>query len=157
MLTALGSVNARIEGLDGGANDYLPKPFALKELYARIRSLLRSAAVATPPTRGVPGAPVLTVGDLWLDVERLVAYRGGDEVELRPKEAAILECLMQRPDRVVPRWVILDAAWGDVDAPSANDLDVHIGRIRRKIDKAFDRASLETVRGTGYRIRSDHG
>ncbi|MCW2960802.1 MAG: two component transcriptional regulator, winged helix family [Thermoleophilia bacterium] len=153
MLTALGSVDDRIDGLDGGANDYLPKPFALKELYARIRVLLRAEAITA--NAAVEAGAMLNVGDLSLDVERLAAFRGDERIELRPKEAAILACLMERADRVVPRWVIHEAAWGDVDAPSANDLDVHIGRIRNKVDKPFDRVSIETIRGAGYRIRSE--
>lgn len=160
MLTALEALDERILGLDSGANDYLPKPFALRELYARIRALLRAhrpqvlegleTAVehAHEPER-------LTVGDLTLDVDGLVAFRGSERIDLRPKEAAILASLMREPDRVVSRWTIFDAAWGDVDVPSANHLDVHMRRVREKVDRPFGRASIETVRGAGYRIRGD--
>lgn len=152
MLTAMGSVDERVVGLDSGANDYLPKPFALKELYARVRVLLRTHG---PSVAAVPGVDKLVVGDLELDVEGLVAYRGDARIDLRPKEAVILACLMRQPDRVVGRWVILDQAWTVADAPSSNDLDVHIRRVRQKVDRPFARASIETVRGAGYRIRSD--
>ncbi|MCW2924800.1 MAG: two component transcriptional regulator, winged helix family, partial [Thermoleophilia bacterium] len=99
MLTAMGAVDDRVAGLDSGANDYLPKPFALKELYARVRALLRTVArpAAAADVGGVAGE-VLEVGDLELDVEGLVAHRAGTRVDLRPKEAAILASLMRRPD-----------------------------------------------------------
>jgi len=165
MLTALGSIDDRVEGLDAGANDYLPKPFALQELYARVRALLRTVAVPpapagaeraiTPASTTIAGPELLIVGDLELDVEGLVAHRAEQRIDLRPKEAAILASLMREPDRVVGRWTILDAGWGDVDVPNANHLDVHMRRIREKVDRPFGRASIETVRGVGYRIRSD--
>ncbi|MCW2972173.1 MAG: winged helix family two component transcriptional regulator [Thermoleophilia bacterium] len=157
MLTALEAIDERIVGLDAGANDYLPKPFALRELYARVRALLRAHRPQVLPRDVViEHAPEhLVVGDLTLDVDGLVAFRGEARIDLRPKEAAILASLMRQPDRVVSRWTIFDAAWGDVDVPSANHLDVHIRRIREKVDRPFDRASIETVRGAGYRIRGD--
>ncbi|MBC7460308.1 MAG: response regulator transcription factor [Thermoleophilia bacterium] len=157
MLTAMSGVDDRIDGLDAGADDYLPKPFALKELYARVRSVLRVRRAAGPMVvaEALESIEQLVVGDLALDVDGLVAFRGDQRIDLRPKEAAILACLMRQPDRVVGRWSIFDAAWGDVDVPSANHLDVHIRRIRQKVDRPFDRRSIETVRGAGYRIRGD--
>lgn len=152
MLTAMGAVDDRVAGLDSGADDYLPKPFALKELYARVRALLRSHG---PRGASAQGVEMLVVDDLELDAAGLVAYRGDVRIDLRPKEAVILATLMRQPDRVVSRWMILDEAWGDSDAPSSNDLDVHIRRVRQKVDRPFARASIETVRGAGYRIRSD--
>ena len=145
MLTARAGVGDRISGLDAGADDYLPKPFSLEELLARVRALLR---------RG-PGHVDrrIAVGDLELDATELVARRGATAVELTQREFAILELLMRRPGRVVGRDEILRHAWSGEADPRSNVIEVLVNRIRRKIDRDVDSTRIETVRGVGYRFR----
>jgi two-component system OmpR family response regulator len=145
MLTARDAVADRVAGLDSGADDYLLKPFALAELLARLRSLVR---------RGRPARPaVLEVGDLRLDPAPRVVTRGGVEVGLSAKEFAVLETLMREPGRVLSRVELLDHAWDVAYDNRSNIVDVYIRRLRAKIDRPFGLNTIETVRGAGYRLR----
>jgi two-component system OmpR family response regulator len=147
MLTARDAVEDRVSGLDSGADDYLVKPFAIAELLARLRSLAR---------RGVPERPVvLQVGDLELDPAARAVRRGNTEIELSAKEFSLLETFMRRPGQVLSRLQILEHAWDFAYEAQSNVVDVHVGRLREKIDRPFGRESLETVRGVGYRLRED--
>jgi two-component system OmpR family response regulator len=145
MLTARDAVEDRIAGLDAGADDYLVKPFALAELHARLRSLVR---------RGRPERPtVLRVGDLTLDPARREVRRDGVEIALSAKEFALLEALMRRPGDVVTRLELIEQGWDFAYETRSNVIDVYIRRLRRKVDEPFGVSSLETVRGSGYRLR----
>ena len=147
MLTARDAVSDRVAGLDSGADDYLVKPFAIAELLARLRSLARRGGAERPP--------VLEVGDLSLDPASRVVRRAGREVELSPKEFALLEAFMRRPGRVLSRFELLEHAWDFAYEAQSNVVDVHVRRLRDKLDRPFGRRSLETVRGVGYRLRED--
>ena len=145
MLTAREAVRDRVEGLDSGADDYLVKPFALAELHARLRSLRR---------RGRPERPVvLEVGDMRLDPARREASRAGIPIDLSTKEFALLETLMQHPGEVLSRVALIEHAWDLAYESRSNVVDVYIRRLREKIDRPFGRATIETVRGAGYRFR----
>jgi two-component system OmpR family response regulator len=144
MLTARDAVADRVAGLDCGADDYLVKPFALAELHARLRSLVR---------RGHRERPVvLTVGDLYLDPARHQVRRGDVEIELSAKEFALLEALMRRPGEVLSRLALIESAWDMAYETRSNVVDVYVRRLRLKIDGPFDRCSIETVQGVGYRL-----
>lgn len=145
MLTALDSVEDKVRGLDAGADDYLAKPFAFQELLARLRSLSRRRVQPREPHR-------LQVGDLVLDLQRRRAWRGGRDIELSPKEFALLELLMRNAGRVLTRTQILDHVWGYDFAPDSNLVDVYIAYLRRKVDKGHPRPLIHTVRGHGYMI-----
>jgi two-component system OmpR family response regulator len=145
MLTAREAVSDRVEGLDSGADDYLVKPFALAELHARLRSLHR---------RGRPERPVvLEVGDLRLDPARREASRACIPIDLSAKEFALLETLMRRRGEVVSRIALIESAWDLAYEARSNVVDVYIRRLREKVDRPFGRATIETVRGAGYRLR----
>jgi two-component system OmpR family response regulator len=147
MLTARDSVEDRVAGLDTGADDYLVKPFAFAELLARLRALVR---------RGEPERPsVVEVGDLLLDPATHEVRRGSVEIALSAKEFALLETFMRRPGRVLSRYDLLENAWDFAYENRSNVIDVYVGRLRGKIDEPFGRRSLETVRGSGYRLRAD--
>jgi two-component system, OmpR family, response regulator len=147
MLTARETVADRVEGLDSGADDYLVKPFALAELHARLRSLIR---------RGKPERPaVIEIGDLLLDPARRQVRRGGTEIELSAKEFALLETLMRRHGEVLSRFDLLEHAWDLAYDARSNVVDVYIRRLREKVDRPFGRRSIETIRGAGYRLRED--
>jgi two-component system OmpR family response regulator len=149
MLTARDSVEDRVAGLDMGADDYVVKPFAFAELLARLRALVR---------RGDPERPsVLEVGELRLDPATRRVWRGETEIKLSSKEFAVLETFMRRPDEVLTRLHLLEHAWDFAYDNRSNIVDVYIRHLRRKIDLPFGRASLETVRGAGYRLRTDNG
>jgi DNA-binding response OmpR family regulator len=145
LLTALDGVDDRVRGLDAGADDYLPKPFAFQELLARIRALGRRKVQAREPSE-------LAVDDLVLDLRRRRAQRGKRTIELSPKEFSLLEYLMRNDGRVVTRTQILDHLWGyDYDSES-NLVDVYVAYLRRKVDKGEERSLIRTVRGVGYAL-----
>lgn len=149
MLTARDGVRDRVAGLDGGADDYLTKPFALDELRARLRALARRGPVERPP--------VLEVGTLRLDPARRRVWRGDSEIELSNKCFALLEIFMRQPRAVLSRFDLLEGAWDNEYENRSNVIDVHIRQLRRAIDKPFGVRSIETVRGVGYRLREDGG
>jgi two-component system OmpR family response regulator len=146
MLTARGTVSERVAGLDAGADDYLVKPFALEELSARLRAVHRRQLDKDDRP--------LTVGDLVLDPLSLRVWRGDTEVELSRREFAILRALMQNAGRVVSRSYIFDEVWdGEADLES-NAIDVHVSKLRARIDKPFGTATITTMRGVGYRLET---
>ena len=147
MLTARDDVSDRVRGLDAGADDYLTKPFAFEELFARVRSLVRRG----PHER----SPVLANGDLALDPAEHSVQRGGEPVHLTPKEFALLQYLMQHPGEALTRGRLLEHVWDFAFDGDPNIVDVYVGYLREKIDRPFGRASLETVRGVGYRLRKE--
>jgi two-component system OmpR family response regulator len=149
MLTARGQLADRVAGLDSGADDYLTKPFELAELVARLRALARREPVSRPA--------VLSVGDLRLDPATRWVWRGAEPVELPGKCFAILEAFMRRPGLVLSRFDLLERAWdGDYENRS-NVVDQHVRALRDRIDRPFGVRSIETVRGSGYRLREDGG
>jgi two-component system, OmpR family, response regulator len=146
VLSALGAVDDRIRGLKAGGDDYLTKPFALGELTARIEALLRRPV----ETR----ATVLRVGPLLLDLIDRTARRGAREIDLLPREFKLLEYLMRRPDRVVTRDMMLEDVWNYRFLPQTNLVDVHIGKLRRKVDAPGETPLIRGVRGAGFMIVS---
>jgi two-component system OmpR family response regulator len=149
MLTARDSVEDRVAGLDTGADDYLVKPFAFAELLARLRALARRGKQVRPA--------VLEAGDLRLDPATHRVSRGSAEIRLSAKEFALLETFMRRPDQVLSRLHLLEYAWDFAYENRSNIVDVYVGHLRNKIDQPFGRASIETIRGAGYRLRLDSG
>ena len=147
MLTALDSVQDRVTGLDTGADDYLVKPFAFAELLDRLRAVARRREAERPS--------VLEVDDLRLDPASRRVWRGSVEVSLSAKEFAILETFMRRPDEALTRAHLVAHAWDSSYADGSNIIDVYVRRLRRKIDEPFGRQTIETVRGSGYRLRRD--
>jgi DNA-binding response OmpR family regulator len=145
LLTALDSVDDRVRGLDAGADDYLPKPFAFQELLARLRALGRRKVQAREPT-------ALEVDELRLDLRRRRAERNGRTIDLSPREFSLLEFLMRNEGRVVTRTQMLDHVWGYDYATDSNLVDVYMAYLRRKVDRADDRKLIRTVRGVGYAI-----
>ena len=145
ILTARESVDDRVRGLDAGADDYLTKPFGFSELYARLRALTRRERVARPL--------VLTYGDLCLDPVARTVTRGDQTVELSLKEFALLELLMRNQGQVLARSRIIQNLWSSGSEISSNIVDVYIRYLREKVERPFDRADIETVRGVGYRLR----
>jgi two-component system OmpR family response regulator len=148
MLTARDGVEDRVAGLDGGADDYLTKPFSFAELLARLRALSRRGAVERPS--------VLTVGDLRLDPATREVWRGDTEISLSTKEFAILETFMRRPGEVLSRYQLLEHAWDYEYENRSNVVDVYVRYLREKVDRPFDVVTIQTVRGAGYRLRA-HG
>jgi two-component system OmpR family response regulator len=146
ILSALDEVSDRVEGLKAGADDYLVKPFAFIELQARIEALLRRQQA----TDGELTA--LEVGDLKMDLLRRQVTRGGKDIDLQQREFLLLEYLMRHVGQVVTRTMLLEAVWGYHFDPQTNVIDVHMSRLRAKIDKDFDPPLLHTVRGAGYRL-----
>jgi two-component system, OmpR family, response regulator len=149
MLTARGALEDRVAGLDGGADDYLTKPFSFAELLARLRALIRRGQSERPA--------ILEVGDLRLDPATRQVWRGETEVELSAKEFTLLEVFMRNPGLVLSRSQLLDQAWEYDFEHRSNVIEVYIRYLRRKIDQPFDVTSIETVRGAGYRMRKDGG
>ncbi|MBS0213515.1 MAG: response regulator transcription factor [Proteobacteria bacterium] len=146
VLTALGDVEHRVEGLRAGADDYLVKPFAYAELSARIDSMRRRRQTVSAETTE------LRVGDLELNLLTREAKRAGKSIELQPREFRLLEYLMRQAERVVTRTMLLEAVWDYHFDPQTNVIDVHISRLRQKIDRGHARPLLHTVRGAGYRL-----
>jgi two-component system OmpR family response regulator len=146
MLTARDDVADRVAGLDAGADDYLTKPFSLDELLARLRALIRRGAVERPA--------VLRAGDLTLDPTTRSVRRGAHEIDLTPKEFALLEYLMRHPDEVLSRSRLVEHVWDFAYEGDSNVVDVYVRYLRNKIDRPFRRDSIETVRGAGYRLRA---
>jgi two-component system OmpR family response regulator len=145
MLTARDAVDDRITGLDTGADDYVVKPFDVNELFARVRALARRG----PVERG----PMLTVGDLTLDVATHTVTRAGVEIELSTKEVQLLEVFMRRPGEILSRYKLLEGAWDMEYENRSNVIDVYVRYLREKIDRPFGLETIETVRGAGYRLR----
>ncbi|BEP13259.1 response regulator transcription factor [Acidothermaceae bacterium B102] len=149
VLTARDQVGDRVAGLDAGADDYLAKPFALEELRARLRALLRRAApVEKDATR-------LSYEDLALDLESRQAFRGERAIELTRTEFALLELMLLNAGKVLPREVIMDRVWGYELEPASNSLEVFIGYLRRKTEAEGEPRLIQTARGVGYQLRAD--
>lgn len=147
MLTARAEVDNRVAGLDAGADDYLPKPFALAELLARVRALLRRAG------NGQVERDVLSFADLELDLGTREVRRGGRPIELTRTEFSLLELLLRNPRQVLTRSIIFERVWGFDFGPSSNSLDVYIGYLRRKTEDGGATRLIHTVRGVGYALR----
>ncbi len=146
-LSALGAVDDRVKGLKAGGDDYLTKPYAFAELLARVEALVRRRQPAAVQTR-------LQVGNLELDLLSRTAMRAGQPVDLQPREFLLLEYLMRHAGQVVTRTMLLENVWDYHFDPQTNVIDVHISRLRAKIDKGFDEPLLHTVRGAGYCLRA---
>ena len=145
ILSALGEVDERVRGLRAGGDDYLTKPFAFAELLARIEALGRRGDAEAAKT-------TLVVDDLKMDLLARAVERGGHEIELQPREFRLLEYLMRHSGHVVTRTMLLENVWDYHFDPQTNVIDVHISRLRQKIDKGFARPLLHTVRGAGYSL-----
>jgi two-component system OmpR family response regulator len=146
ILSALASVSDRIDGLDAGSDDYLVKPFAFAELLARVNALLRRSE-ARPPAD-----PRIVVGDLEIDPLSRTVKRAGRPIELKPREYRLLEYFARNHGRVVTRTMLLEQVWDYHFDPGTNVIDVHVSRLRRRLEDGFDQAILHTVRGAGYRL-----
>jgi two-component system OmpR family response regulator len=149
VLSALSAVDERVRGLRAGGDDYLAKPFAFAELLARVEALARRGKPSEgPQTR-------LQVGDLELDLLARTAYRQGKRLDLLPREVGLLEYLMRHTGQVVTRTMLLEGIWGYHFDPQTNVVDVHVSRLRSKVDKPFDKPLIHTVRGSGYILRPE--
>ncbi|HSZ52800.1 MAG TPA: response regulator transcription factor [Caulobacteraceae bacterium] len=146
-LSALGEIQDRVRGLNAGGDDYLVKPYALAELVARVEALARRREMGGVQT-------LLKVGDLEMDLIARTVRRGGVEIDLQPREFQLLEFLMRHGGQSVTRTMLLEKVWEYHFDPQTNVIDVHISRLRSKIDKGFDRPMLQTVRGAGYRLEA---
>ena len=145
MLTARDAVRDRVAGLDGGADDYLTKPFSYAELLARLRALTRRGPVERPV--------VIEVGELRLDPATHQVWRGDEELQLSAKEFSLLDVFMRHPGEVLSRFQLLEHAWDYDYENRSNVVDVYVRYLREKIDRPFGTDSIETVRGVGYRLR----
>jgi two-component system, OmpR family, response regulator len=146
ILSALGEVDQRVQGLRAGGDDYLTKPFAFTELLARLEALLRRGG-------GGRGETVLRVGDLEMDLLAHTVRRAGQSIDLQPREFRLLEYLLRHAGHVVTRTMLLEGVWDYHFDPQTNVIDVHISRLRQKIDKGFDKPLIHTIRGAGYSLR----
>jgi two-component system OmpR family response regulator len=146
MLTAIGGLSDRVEGIEGGADDYLVKPFAFSELAARVQALGRRQTVAVEPA-------TLVVSDITLDLHRRTVARAGRRVTLQPREFALLAELMRNPGRIMTRTMLLERVWDFDFDPKTNIVETHLSRLRTKLNAGFDDDAIETVRGAGYMIR----
>ena len=144
-LTALGGVDDRVDGLEAGGDDYLVKPFAFSELLARVNALARRSPLREETV-------ILQVADLEMDLVRRTVTRGGQVIELQPREFRLLEVLMRNAGRVMTRTMLLERVWDFHFDPKTSVVETHISRLRSKVDRPFDRELIYTVRGTGYRI-----
>ena len=147
MLTARDAVDDRVAGLDGGADDYLTKPFSFDELAARLRALVRRGPLERPV--------VLQVGDLHLDPSAKRVWRGETDIALSAKELQLLDTFMRRPGQVLDRYQLLEHAWDQAYENRSNVVDVYVRYLREKIDRPFGVTTLETIRGAGYRLRRE--
>ena len=148
ILSALGKVDDKVKGLRSGADDYLVKPFAFEELLARLEVIASRSSSAEEQTR------MLESFDLSMDLLERSVMRAGKKIELQDKEFRLLEYLLRRKGQVVTRTMLLENVWDYAFDPQTNVIDVHVSRLRNKVDKGFDRALIETVRGAGYRLVS---
>ncbi|WP_288935698.1 response regulator transcription factor [uncultured Sphingomonas sp.] len=146
MLTAVGGISDRVEGLEGGADDYLVKPFAFSELAARLNALARRPAPRVEPH-------VLKTADIVLDLDRRTVERAGRRIQLQPREFSLLAELMRNPRRVMTRTMLLERVWDFDFDPKTNIVETHLSRLRSKLNLGFDVDAIETVRGAGYMIR----
>ncbi|MEZ0171163.1 winged helix-turn-helix domain-containing protein [Microvirga sp. TS319] len=146
-LTTLGGVGDRVEGLEAGGDDYLVKPFAFAELLARVNALARRPPMAQIET-------VLKIADLEMDLIGRKVRRAGREIDLQPREFRLLEYLIRNADRVVTRTMLLENVWEFHFDPKTNIVETHVSRLRSKVDKGFEAELIETVRGSGYRLRA---
>jgi two-component system, OmpR family, response regulator len=144
VLSALGDVDDRVEGLRAGCDDYLTKPFAFSELLARLEALTRRASAETR----------LKVADLEVDLISREVTRAGRSIELLPREFRLLEYLMRHAGNIVTRTMLLEKVWDHHFDPQTNVIDVHVSRLRQKIDRGFDHPLLQTIRGSGYTLRA---
>ena len=149
-LTAMSAVDERVRGLKAGGDDYLTKPFAFAELLARVEALSRRPATEAPATR-------LKVADLELDLLSRTVTRAGRRVDVQPREFRLLEHLMRHAGQVVTRTMLLEKVWDYHFDPQTNVIDVHVSRLRQKVDKGFDKPLIHTVRNAGYVLRADEG
>jgi two-component system OmpR family response regulator len=145
ILSALGSVDERVEGLLAGSDDYLVKPFAMTELLARVHVLSRKLPVVDDSVRHI-------YGDLVLDRIARTVCRGGQNIDLQPREFRLLEYLMRHAEKIVTRKMLLEGVWDYNFDPGTNVIDVHVSRLRKKLDESFSQPILHTVRGAGYRL-----
>jgi len=144
-LSALGEINDRVTGLKAGGDDYLVKPYAFAELIARVEALARRRETGSVQT-------LLRVGDLEMDLIGRSVHRQGKEIDLQPREFQLLEFMMRHAGQSVTRTMLLEKVWEYHFDPQTNVIDVHISRLRSKIDKGFDKPMLQTIRGAGYRL-----
>ncbi|MBC7801574.1 MAG: response regulator transcription factor [Gemmatimonadaceae bacterium] len=147
-LSAMVGVDERVRGLQAGGDDYLTKPFAFSELLARVEALLRRGRAAGPETR-------LVVGDLEMDLLTRMVRRRGQKIDLQPREFRLLEYLMRHAGQIVTRTMLLEGVWDYNFDPQTNVIDVHVSRLRQKIDKPFESAMIQTVRSAGYILRGE--
>ena len=148
ILSALGEIDHRVDGLKAGADDYLVKPFAFSEMEARVDALCRRTSPDGPET-------LLCLGDLEINLITRAVTRGGRSIDLQPREFRLLEYLMRHADQVITRTMLLEHVWDYHFDPQTNVIDVHVSRLRGKIDKGFTYPLLHTVRGAGYRLSKE--
>jgi two-component system OmpR family response regulator len=147
-LSAMAQVDDRVRGLKAGGDDYLTKPFAFSELLARVEALARRTRAVGPETK-------LQVGDLEMDLLSRTVRRRGQKIDLQPREFRLLEYMMRHANQVVTRTMLLEGVWDYHFDPQTNVIDVHVSRLRQKIDKPFDTPLLHTVRSAGYMLRAE--
>ena len=148
ILSAKGSIDDRVRGLQTGSDDYLPKPFAFSELLARVQALIRRSTGTAEPT-------TLTLGDLTMDLLAREVYRTGKKIELQPKEFSLLEYLMRNAGKVVSKTMIMEHVWDYHFDPQTNVVEARVSRLRDKIDKGFGDKLIHTVRGVGYVLKEE--